>query len=1158
VLVRFDRRDVRFVAACLVVAIGCGLVAWRWFGRAFPEASIEFAVNRSESQAVALAFLERLDLLPSGHRHAAVFDYDDDTKTFLERELGLERAQAVYGDSVRLWRWKHRWFRPHEREELRVDVTAQGEIAGFEHLIAEEAPGARLEAAAARTIAERFLVEQLHRALDDLDYLEGASTQQPNRLDHTFTWKRRGFEFAGATYRISVQVSGDHVTVYDEFLDIPQAWQDEYARLRASNETAAAVASMLLLLTGLAMVIVLVLRIRDHDVRWPTALAFGAVAFALQLLAAVNQFDIHQFTYETQDSYASFVTEFLLVALFGSLAYGSGILLLTAAAEPLYRERFPGKLALTSLFTRRGLRTKTFFREVLLGLTLMTFFAAYQTIFYIVAAGRGAWAPLEVPYNNMLNTAIPWALVLFIGFFPAVSEEFSSRMFSIPFLDRLLGRAGMRRGALVVAVLVSSFTWGFAHSNYPNQPFWIRGVEVGVAGIVVSLVMLRWGILATLVWHYTVDAFYTAFLLLRSGSTYFVVSGAITSCVMLVPLVVALGLYVRRGGFEPETGLFNADAPAPLPAPAGAAAAGPSPAAEAPGYRPVPRRRLLAAAAVAAALLLLFLVPTDEPGEGTAVESRRDQALAAARAHLAEMGADPARYRAALQMADRYQPEVGRYVLERLPLAALNEIYTDHLRSPVWRARFFRPDEKEEFIYNLPVDVPPQAAAGGVARPAIPVWAFEHVIADSAAGDSLTPDAAQLLAEDFLRARGLEPGTLELKDRRTERQKSRLDHTFEWQVPDTTLGEAGIRYLVVVRGSEVTGLRPYMHLPESWLRADEERSVLQRILWVLSRGIYGAVGIGFVVLFVVQVRARRFPWRRALGWGAAAAALSLGAVALQWHSELVARYETNVPWDQFQVLAVIAVVLQMVFWALVAAMLAGTMFALRPQTATLLSGGRDRAYGRDAVLLAIVGLLLQVGLDRLGGVVADRASRWAEIDHLLMLPAAAQPLPWLGLLLDSLRTALLALPCIALLLWIGDQVLGRSRSALFLAGSVVLFAAEGARSLPQFGLQLGLGALAAAVAAAAVVWLFRGNELAYLLVFLAGRGVATGGEWMQQPALRGVGVVFAVLMLAASGLAVWAALRPARRSTPAAWAASAWSLEPHSSAARSSTTEGKM
>jgi hypothetical protein len=523
------------------------------------------------------------------------------------------------------------------------------------------------------------------------------------------------------------------------------------------------------------------------------------------------------------------------------------------------------------------------------------------------------------------------------------------------------------------------------------------------------------------------------------------------------------------------------------------------------------------------------------------------------------MDADPQRYRTALELVDRYQPEVGRYVLERHPLATLNDIYTDRLRTPVWRARFFRPNEKEEFVYNLPVDVPPQAQAA--AQPAIPLWAFEHVIADSAAGDSLDPDAAQLLAEDFLRTRGLEPEAMQLKERRTERQKARLDHTFEWQVPDTTLGEAGVRYLVVVRGSDVGGLRPYMHLPESWRRADEERSVLERILWVLSRGVVGAVVLGLVVLFVVEVRARRFPWKRALRWGALAAALSLVLVLLQWQSELVTRYETNVPWDLFQVLAIIGVVLQVLLVALLAAMLLGTMFALRPQTASVLSGGHDRAYVRDALLLALVGLLLQVGLARFGAVLTDRAARWADIDSLPAFAAAAHPLPWLGLLLGLLRTALFVLPSIALLVTVARHGLGRKRTALFLAAAAVLFAADGARSLPQFGLQLAMGGVTLGMAVLVVGWLFRGNELAYLLVFLAGRGIATGVEWIRHPALRVNGIVFTLLVLAVSALVVWAARRPAPGGAPrlaAGAAPSPWRFGVHSRAARSSATEGKM
>src|SRR5204862_1964155 len=222
-----------------------------------------------------------------------------------------------------------------------------------------------------------------------------------------------------------------------------------------------------------------------------------------------------------------------------------------------------------------------------------------------VANHFGAWAPAEVPYSDLLNTRFPWLFVLFGGFLPAVSEEFLFRMFAIPFLRKLLR-------SLIAAIVLAGFIWGFGHAAYPNQPFYIRGVEVGIGGVALGLIMLRWGILPTLVWHYSVDAMYGAMLLVRSQSLYFRLSGAASAGIVLLPIVVALIAYWRHGGFQTEEGLLNADdssaaAPGFQPAPEPAAPATSK-------WQPLTTGARLAAVALLVLGIAAVMIPVDRFG----------------------------------------------------------------------------------------------------------------------------------------------------------------------------------------------------------------------------------------------------------------------------------------------------------------------------------------------------------------------------------------------------------------------------------------------------------------------------------------------------------------------------------------------------------------
>src|ERR1035437_8304099 len=171
---RLRNSDYRFIAVCLALLAATAWYSVRNFHRAFPEASIDFRATREDAQALAAKFLGGQGYKTDGYRLASRFSFDDEAKTFLEREAGLEQANRIMGTRVRLWRWSYSWFRPRQKEEYRVDITASGQFAGFEHQVTEEAEQPATTAEQARALAEAVLRAQLGRDPAALQFL-GAS-----------------------------------------------------------------------------------------------------------------------------------------------------------------------------------------------------------------------------------------------------------------------------------------------------------------------------------------------------------------------------------------------------------------------------------------------------------------------------------------------------------------------------------------------------------------------------------------------------------------------------------------------------------------------------------------------------------------------------------------------------------------------------------------------------------------------------------------------------------------------------------------------------------------------------------------------------------------------------------------------------------------------
>ncbi len=755
-----------------------------------------------------------------GYRHAAAFEYDDEAKVYLERTQGLDRMNNLTRGPIHLWRWSHRWFKPQQKEEFRVDVTPSGEVVGFDHDIPEAAPGASLDPAAARTIAEKFLSQVMQRNLADLEFVETQTEKRPARTDHDFTWKLKTVNLGEGSLRVEVDVDGDQVAGYQEFIKIPEQWSRDYQKLRSRNEAAQVVDEAFAILLMIGMLVILIRRLRDRDVPLWMSLGFGAVAAALYFLGQLNSFSLEQFHYRTTDSYSSFVSGYLLEGLLAAVGTGAAIFLIVASSEPMYREGYPNRVSLRRYFSWHGLRSRSFFIANLVGITLTFFFFAYQTVFYLAANKLGAWAPAEVHFDDLLNTKFPWVMVLFIGFFPAVSEEMVFRAFSIPFLKKLTR-------SLPLAVVVSAFLWGFGHAAYPNQPFFIRGLEVGLGGIVTGLIMLRFGILATLIWHYSVDALYTAFLLIRSPNHYLMVSGAVSAGIMLIPLVVALIAYWRTGTFSEEDTLSNdregitravrkeeVEAVTPLV------------------YQPMPQNRLILAVVLTLLFVSLAAIPVYRFGEGFKLQITRAQAESAADAYLRERHVDPGNYHRVAWAHDNVDGLAVRYLLEHKTIKETDQIYRSATRLAVYEVRYFRPLEKEEYYVLL------DPATGQV-------FGYRRLLDDDAPGASLSSDEAQNLAAKYVEEQGYSLSGFDLQSSEAEKRKAREDYTLVWQAKagdPRNVADAHYRLEVGVAGDQVVWFARMFKLPEAWEREHRASSLINSVSRFCERSCWLGLG----------------------------------------------------------------------------------------------------------------------------------------------------------------------------------------------------------------------------------------------------------------------------------------------------------------------------
>jgi membrane protease YdiL (CAAX protease family) len=1027
---RLSSGDWRSIALWIVLAAIAIAVIARYFSSAFPEASIDFKVDRRASQAVAEKLVRAQGIDVRAMKHAARFESDDQARIFLERSMGLARANRVMRDEVRLWSWHHRWFQPLVEEELSVDVAPTGEIIAFLHRIPEERPAGGRRVAGAPAFLQSIGVNP-----DKLVLVEQSERRLPRRVQRIYTFESKAIRPAGAAYRHTVTIDDGVVTSYSQRVKVPDAWQRAYRELRSKNGAAGAIDSVLMIVMMLAAVVIFIVRLRRGDLPLRFLLGIGIVSVILVGGVKLNELPAQLAYYDTTTSYPAFLGTLLFGALIDCVGTAMVLIVICGAGEVLYRQRLPRHLAIPRLWTPKALNSRRVFLSLILGYALVPMFIAYQVVFYIVAQRFGAWSPQEVPYDDMLNTALPWVAVLFAGFFPALSEEFLSRAFSIPFLERILR-------SRAAAIVLAGFLWGFGHAGYSNQPFWIRGVEVGMVGIVAGLLMLRFGLLPLLIWHYTIDAVYTATLLFASGNTYYIVSASIASLLFAIPLVVSIVLYVRRRGFVADDELSNATMPVTPPA-------------EHPEIEKVaaqfpeairvttPRVVLCIVLLAAAAAAIAFRPPSAEDAIDYRITKEDAKHIAKARvpaAHAYVIATPVEGFRSWDRESPReeggspggFDDVAADYLLHQgMKPEALGEVFRHRIEAGTFTVRFFTPMKKEELF----VEVDPRTSR------AIGYHKYQD---EQNPGAVLDQAHALPIARAAFAAYGIDANAFDVKEALSFQQPHRRDWLFHFEERTPLFAHAYRRVTVRVAGTEVTQFNKTVKVPDSVYRQAETQTLLNVILF-FARIAAGVSALAIVITgLVLATRSHGLPWRRALRWTAALSVVPIAAFFAQ-HESLLFNYQTSVAWKTFSVSMItifardVGLRVGVIFLAL-----AGLEAAVPYAFSIIRTDGRAR-FARSAAVAALTAIALLM-LAAAGGQSLQRAFPAAASVNVTAPDEVSMPLAVLPALLAAAEAVVGAIVFSAAVALFG---LTLRKHAALAATIIVFFAALNPGTTPQ-------------------------------------------------------------------------------------------------------------
>src|SRR5215472_11158283 len=988
------RRPVFWVAFALLAA-AAGYYAWIYFPQALPIVNLEVKMSRDEALVRAASIADRLHLIAPGSRQAVQFTHDGGTQNFVELEAGGKPAftRLLSGDVYSPYRWEVRMFNPSETAEVRLQFKPDGTPYGFSRKLPESAPGAALDADAARAIAEKSAHDDWGIDFSRYKLIEQSQAERPSRrVDHALTYEREDEKLGDGRFRLRLIVSGDALSALAHFVFVPEAFGRRYQEMRSANNTIANVAALSAgVLYGLGGCILGVLWLmRQRRLLWKPALVAGLLVAGINALALVANLPQAWFGYDTAQSTTVFLAQQFGVALLILVGGGLALALVFMAAESLSRLAFPQQPQLWRIWSRGAAPTGAILGRTLGGYLFVPIELGLIAGFYSITNSYfGWWQPSELLTDpNILGSAVPALSPIGMALQAGFMEECLFRAVPLSLAALIGAHFGCRRLLIGIALVLQALVYAAAHANYPGFPAYSRLVELFGPAFIWGLIFLRFGLLPTVILHALFD------LTLMSVPVFLVrgrtaeLNQALVVAAALVPLATVLLRRAVAGAWLTLPASLTNRAWSPSAAPTLSTSAAARAAA---GAWSVRVQRALPVLALLG--LIAIVIAGRQPADAPSPEIGRAEAEAVANAALAARGVQLSpewRHYSTLRTAqdDASQWQWHTFVWREAGHDAYRKLIGAWLAPPLWEVRYARfeggdvVDRAEE--WRVTVDT--EGKERGIL----------HSLPEQRPGAKLTREQARELAYAELRANfNLDPAALREVEAKENAQPARTDWQFTFADPRVDVGMGGeARAVVSIAGDEVAGAGRYIFVPEDWQRAERERASRLSIAKIVVVLIFALVGLGAVIWASVAWTRDHFD-RRAF-WIVTLTLFTATIVSAinQWESVAMVLQTTE------PVLRQVALTVgRALFGAVLTSLLAGMLCGVASYAARM-----HIESGLDAGTLWLRGLqlgLVVVGVDALAGVLTpDVSPSWPRFS------AETAVFPWLSRAAASLNILL--------------------------------------------------------------------------------------------------------------------------------------------------------